>query len=97
LETLATLQRREEFLDLLKGTVAKNLKGEFNAKTAVYVINLTTYSDLMVITDINTPWNSTYLSILRGLKLKAKFQYYSINNRNELNADYLEKADWKIL
>ena len=53
--------------------------------------------DLMVIADNNTRWNSTYLSIVRGLKLKTKLQYYSMNNRKELGADYLEEADWKTL
>jgi hypothetical protein len=69
-----TPQRREEFLDLLKGTVAKDLKGKFNTKVTVYTICtiLIIYLDLIIITDNNTRWNSTYLSIIRGLKLKAK-------------------------
>ena len=52
---------------------------------------------LDVIKANNTRWNSTYLSIIRGLKLKTKLQYYSINNRKELGADYLEDTDWKTL
>jgi len=65
----------------------------------VYIvcIILITCSDLMVIADNDTRWNSTYLSIERGLKLKAKLQYYSMDNRKELGADYLEEADWKVL
>jgi|1186.fasta_scaffold30977_2 hypothetical protein len=51
----------------------------------------------MVIADNDTRWNSTYLSIVRGLKLKTKLQYYSMDNRKELGADYLEEADWKVL
>jgi hypothetical protein len=47
----------------------------------------------MIIIDNNTRWNSTYLSIIRGLKLKKKLQYYFMNHRKELNADYLEEAD----
>jgi quinol monooxygenase YgiN len=69
-----TSQRREEFLDILKEVVAKNFEGKFNAKITIYTIyiNLIMYSDLMVIADNNTRWNSTYLFIMRGLKLKAK-------------------------
>ena len=53
--------------------------------------------DLMVITDNDTRWNSTYLSIIRGLKFKKKLQYYFMNNRKELGANYLEESDWKTL
>jgi hypothetical protein len=93
-----TPQRREEFLDVLKGTVAKDLEGEFNAKITVYTVYtiLIMCLDLMVIGDNDTRWNSTYLSILRGLKLKTKLQCYSMDNRKELDADYLEEADWRI-
>ena len=51
----------------------------------------------MVIADNDIRWNSIYLSIIRGLKLKKKLQYYSMNNRKELGADYLEESDWKTL
>jgi hypothetical protein len=51
----------------------------------------------MVIGDNDTRWNSTYLSVLRGLKLKTKLQCYSMDNRKELGADYLEGADWQVL
>jgi hypothetical protein len=51
----------------------------------------------MVIADNDTRWNSTYLSIVRGLKLKTKLQYYCMDNRKGLGADYLEEADWKVL
>ena len=93
-----TPQRREEFLDLLKGIVAKDLEGEFKACfVLIFALILIMCSDLMVIADNDTRWNSTYLSIVRGLKLKAKLQYYSMDNRKELGADYLEEADWKVL
>ena len=63
----------------------------------IIYINLIMCLDLMIIADNDTRWNSIYLSIMRGLKLKAKLQYYSMNNRKELSADYLEEADWKTL
>jgi len=86
-------QRREEFLDILKGTMVKDLEGKLGlANICIFLIK---YSDLMVIAENNTRWNSTYLFIARGLKLKAKLQYYFINNKKELSADYLEKTDWK--
>ena len=47
----------------------------------------------MIIIDNNIRWNSIYFSIMRGLKFKTKFQYYFMNNKKELNADYFEKAD----
>ena len=51
----------------------------------------------MVITDNDTRWNSTYLSIVRGLKLKYKIQIYSLDERASLGSDYLEESDWKSL
>ena len=51
----------------------------------------------MVIADNETRWNSTYLSILRGLKLKHKIQVYSLDERESLGSDYLEESDWKSL
>src|SRR5271170_1255854 len=53
--------------------------------------------DLMVIADNDTRWNSTYLSILRGLKLKHKIQVYSLDERAALGNDFLEESDWKSL
>jgi hypothetical protein len=47
----------------------------------------------MVIADNDTRWNSTYLSILRGLKLKHKIQVYSLDERASLGSDYLEESD----
>jgi hypothetical protein len=51
----------------------------------------------MVIADNNTRWNSTYLSIIRGLKLRTEVTAYSIDNRDELGADFLEESDQKVL
>ena len=51
----------------------------------------------MVIADNDTCWNSIYLSIVCGLKLRTKITAYSINNRVELGADFLEESDWKVL
>ena len=53
--------------------------------------------DLTIITDNNTQWNSTYLSIARGLKLKRKIVAYSHSNRADLGADFLTENDWKAL
>ena len=67
--------------------------------SAVCIIctNLVMCLDLMVIADNDTRWNSTYLSIIRGLKLKKKLQYYSINNKKELGANYFKESNWKTL
>ena len=51
----------------------------------------------MVIADNDTRWNSIYLSILRGLKLKHKIQVYSLDERASLGSNYLEESDWKSL
>ena len=49
----------------------------------------------MVIIDNDTRWNSTYLLIVRGLKLKHKIQVYSLENRATLGNDFLEESDQK--
>ena len=51
----------------------------------------------MVIIDNDTQWNSTYLLIVRGLKLKYKIQVYSLENRATLGNDFLEESDQKAL
>ena len=51
----------------------------------------------MVIADNNTRWNSIYLLIIQGLKLKHKIQVYSLDHRATLGSDFLEESDWKAL
>ena len=51
----------------------------------------------MIIVNNDTCWNLIYLFIMRGLKFKMKLQYYFMNNKKELNVNYLKKIDWKIL
>ncbi len=51
----------------------------------------------MVISDTDTRWNSTYLSITRAIKLYAKIQVYSEINRDALGPDLLLPSDWVII
>jgi hypothetical protein len=51
----------------------------------------------MVIADNETRWNSTYLSIRRGLLLATKIQVFSIDHQDELKEDLLIPEDWDIL
>jgi hypothetical protein len=49
--------------------------------------------DLIVITNNETRWNSTYLSIQRSLQLTTKIQVFSINYKDELKEDLLLPED----
>jgi hypothetical protein len=51
----------------------------------------------MVIAGSDTRWDSTCLSIMRGLKWKHKIQVYSLDNRATLGSDFLEENDWTVL
>jgi hypothetical protein len=51
----------------------------------------------MVIADNETRWNSTYLSIHRGLQLRNKIQVFSSDFRDELDEDFLIPEDWDVL
>ena len=51
----------------------------------------------MVIADNKTRWNSTFLSLERGLKLYNKISAYSLDNKDELGEDFLLPEDWDIL
>jgi hypothetical protein len=51
----------------------------------------------MVITDNETRWNSTYMSIQRGLKLYNKIRVYSDECKDELGDDFLLPEDWDVL
>ena len=54
-------------------------------------------SDLIVITDNQTCWNSVYLSIVRAITLYAKIQVFSEGHRDELDAIFLVQEDWDVL
>ena len=47
----------------------------------------------MVIADNQTRWNSTFLSLQRGLKLYNKIVVYSAEYRDELGDDFLLPED----
>jgi hypothetical protein len=81
----------------MRGVVKKDLEGEFICDCAKTVSILITCLDLIVLTDNDTRWNSTYLSITRGLKFRIKITAYSIDNRDKLGVDFLEESDWKVL
>src|SRR5256885_3902292 len=51
----------------------------------------------MVIADNRTRWNSTFLSLERGLKLYNKISLYSLDHKDELGEDFLLSEDWDIL
>jgi hypothetical protein len=51
----------------------------------------------MVIAKNETRWNSTYLSIRRGIKLYNKIQVFSTDYKDELGDDFLLSEDWDIL
>ena len=53
--------------------------------------------DLMVIADNQTRWNSTFLSLQRGIKLYNKISVYSVDYREELDEDFLLPEDWDVL
>jgi hypothetical protein len=49
--------------------------------------------DLTVILDNSTRWNSAFLSIQRGLRLKVPIKIYVVNNETELERDKLSDED----
>ena len=51
----------------------------------------------MVIADNETRWNSTYISIQRGIKLYNKIQVFSTEFKDELGDDFLLPEDWDVL
>jgi predicted glycosyltransferase involved in capsule biosynthesis len=51
----------------------------------------------MVIADNETRWNSTYISIKRGILLYNKIQVFSTDHRDELGDDFLFSEDWDVL
>jgi hypothetical protein len=53
--------------------------------------------DLTVILDICTRWNSSYLSIQRGLRLKRAIQLFLLDFYQPLQKDLLTEEDWDQL
>jgi hypothetical protein len=51
----------------------------------------------MVIADNETRWNSVYLSMLRGLKLRGKIMQFSDDHKDELGEDLMTIDDWDVL
>jgi hypothetical protein len=51
----------------------------------------------MVISDNDTRWNSTYLSMERALILKVKIKVYSKNHKDELSEDFITLNDWNVI
>jgi hypothetical protein len=51
----------------------------------------------MVISDNDTRWNSTYLSMTRGIQLYPKIQVFLEMHRHELKEDFLLPSDWDVI
>jgi hypothetical protein len=51
----------------------------------------------MVISDNDTRWNSTYLSMERALTLNVKIRVYSEHHKDELGEDFMTPADWEVI
>ena len=47
----------------------------------------------MVIADNDTRWNSIYLFMKRGLKLRGKIMQFFNDHKNELNKDLMSTDD----
>lgn len=54
-------------------------------------------SELTVILDNCTRWNSTYSALARGLKLKRAIQLFLVDFQSALVNDLLSEEDWEVL
>jgi hypothetical protein len=54
-------------------------------------------TDLNLILENSTRWNSTYLSLERGLKLKNAIIFYLLNHEHSLLSDRLSEDEWEQL
>jgi hypothetical protein len=85
----------------LKDEIPKNVAGMFSDLapdlrfSGVFTANF--FLELNVISDNETRWNSTYLSLSRGLELHAKIKVFSEIHKDELGADFLLPEDWDVL
>ena len=51
----------------------------------------------MIIADNDTRWNSIYLFMKRGFKLREKIMQFSDDHKDELSEDLMFTDDWDIL
>ena len=54
-------------------------------------------ADLTVILENSTRWNSAFLSISRGIKLRAAIEVFLINHSDALAQDKLTDDNWELL
>ncbi|KAL2418216.1 hypothetical protein ABEF95_004870 [Exophiala dermatitidis] len=81
-------QRRQEFKAEIEGCIRRiEARGETPDFT----------TDLTVILDNSTRWNSTYRSIRRGLRLREPIDSYLLHHNGPLNDDKLTDEDWAQL
>ena len=84
----ATTQRRQAF-----ERSVNHVASEIRARGEE--LNFT--SEMMVILDVATRWNSSYQSIQRCLLLKRPIQLFLFDFRSELENDWLKEEDWEQL
>ena len=100
-----TPQRREVFKGLIKDeclTGKLSPSPTFYAKTKLRGLgtsrtSLILFIALMVISDNDTRWNSTYLSMERALALEAKIRVYSEDHKDDLGEDFITLGDWDVI
>jgi hypothetical protein len=97
-----TPQRRDKWSEIADGTVEEDLESklpiDFSTKRrGLGVWPLSVLIHLMVIADNETRWNSAYLSMQSGLKLRGKFMQLSGDHRDELGDDMTTTNDSNVL